>query len=65
MPEEKEVNEGAPIDTVPGTDLGEAVDAEVAKIGTEKQSNSGGFDGTNAIHEGGSEDADEEKRVEV
>jgi hypothetical protein len=65
MPEEKEVNEGAPVDTVPSTDLGEAVDAEVAKIATEKQYDSGGFGGTNAIREGGSNDADEEKRMEV
>jgi hypothetical protein len=64
MPEEKEVNEGAPVDTVPDTDLGEVVDAEVAKIAIEKQSNSGGFGGTNAIREGSSDDADE-KRVEV
>jgi hypothetical protein len=63
--QKREVNEDAPVDTIPDTDLGEVVDAEVAKIAIEKQSNSGGFGGTNAIREGSSDDADEEKRVEV
>jgi hypothetical protein len=63
MPEEKEVNEGAPIDTAPGVVLGGAVDAEITRIVAEKLSDSGGFDGTNAARDGGSDDANE--RVEV
>jgi hypothetical protein len=64
MPEEKEVNEGAPIDTLPGANLEEAVDAEITKTLTERRSNSGGFDDTKTARSGGSDDAGDE-RVKV
>jgi hypothetical protein len=65
MPEEKEVNEGAPIDTLPGANLEEAVDAEITNFLIEMRSDSGGFDDTNAARRGGFDDAGDEKRVEV
>jgi hypothetical protein len=46
MLKEKEATEDTPIETIPGANPDEAVDAEVAKIAKEKQSASNSFDYT-------------------
>jgi hypothetical protein len=40
----------APVETVAGTNLAEAVDAAVTKIMKEKESVSDGFDDTGGVH---------------
>jgi hypothetical protein len=64
MTENKEVYDGAPIETTFAGSVEEAVDAEVATVAAEKHPESGGFASANDSHSGGSRDA-EEGREEV
>jgi hypothetical protein len=58
------VDDGVPIETILTGDLEGTVDAEIARITAEKQSDSGAFTGADGGHDGSSCDA-EEGREEV
>jgi hypothetical protein len=64
-PERKDVAEDAPIETFSGANLEEAIDVEIVRIVKEKHSVSDGFDDTDALCDGASDDVDEKERVEV
>jgi hypothetical protein len=63
--EGKKATEDTRVETVPGANPEEMVDADVAKIAKEKQSSSDGFDDTGIVHDGASDDVEEGDRVEV
>jgi hypothetical protein len=55
----------APVETVPGADPEEAVDAAVVKIVKEKLSGSDGFDDMGGVRSRTSDDGHQEERAEV
>jgi hypothetical protein len=57
--EGKKATEDTPVETVPGANPEEMVDADVAKIAKEKQSSSDGFDDTGIVHDRASDDVEE------
>jgi hypothetical protein len=65
MLKEKGVAEDVPIETVSGANLEGAVDVEIARIAKEKHSVFDGFDDTDAVRDGASDDVNEKERVEV
>jgi hypothetical protein len=65
MLKETEVAKDTAIETIPGANPKEAVDAEVKKIVKEKRSASNGFDDTGVVHDGAWDDVEDGERVEL
>jgi hypothetical protein len=63
MPENKEVDDGAPVETPLAGNVEEAIDAEVAWVADEKHPESGGFASANDGHDGGYRDTEEGREV--
>jgi hypothetical protein len=65
MLKEAKMTKDAAVETVPGANPEEAVNAKVMKIMKEKRSVSDGFDDTSGVRGGTSDDGDQEERAEV